>query len=208
MSNTILKAVVLMSLACGVSAQTGDASQAAMPTIDPAMCDALANMPNSPMTVETCKLQLHLAKDDPSAHRKGDAAMSCADIFAELKTATATMGISDQEAARRRKSIRDTETLNQRHGSKAAAAMAPNMAALQTLGVISAVVPSAVTAPLIATQVADLHAKQKVAGDAYLVEARRLTGENASAVASTMSNPRTVRLSHLAMQKDCPLPAN
>ncbi len=207
MSNPILKAVLLMSLACSASAQTGPGGQAAMPTADPAMCDSLANIPNSPMTVEACRSMLQIAKDDPAAHRKGDATMTCADIYAELKTATRDIRVSDAEAARRDKSLRDTQTLNERHGTKAAATMAPNMAALQTLGAVGAVTPNAVISPLVAAQMADLHAKQKVAGDAYLAESRQLTDQNTSTAASTMRNPRTRRLSQLAMQKDCQPPA-
>jgi hypothetical protein len=97
--------------------------------------------------------------------------------------------------------------LNERHTSKAAAAVAPNVAALQSLSVVGNFLPSAVTAPLIAVQQADIQAKGKVAADAYLLEARQLTDNNASAAASTMSDPRTARLSQLAMQKDCPPPA-
>lgn len=178
-----------------------------MPAVDPAMCDSLANLPNSPMTVEACRSMLLIAKDDPASHRKGDATMTCADIFAELKTSTADIRISAAEAARREKSIRDTQTLTARHSAKAAPAMAPNMAALQALGTAGAFLPNAVTAPLVAVQMADLQAKQKVAGDAYIAEARQLTDQNTSASASTMRNPRTRRLSQLAVQKDCQPPA-
>lgn len=203
MSNPTLKALVLMLLACGAAAPTSAAGQAVMPTADPAMCDALANMPNSPMTVEACRSMLQVAKDDPSAHRKSDGAMTCADIAAEMKAATASMGVSDAEATRRRKSVQDAQTMNERHGARAAAATAPNAAALQSLAVIGAVTPSAVTAPLVAAQQADLQAKGKVAGDAYLREARQVTGDNASVMASTMRDPRTVRLSQLSAQKNC-----
>jgi len=203
MSNPTLKAFGLMLLACSASAQTGPGGQAAMSPVNPAMCDAFASMPNSPMTVEACRSMLQVVKDDPSAHRKGDAAMTCAEIHAELKAATASMGVSDAEAARRKKSLEDTQTLNERHGSRAAAATAPNAIALQSLAVLGAVTPSAVTAPLVAAQQADLQAKGKVAADAYLLESRQLTNDNASVAASTMRDPRTARLSQLAVQKAC-----
>jgi hypothetical protein len=86
MWNPTLKVIVWMLFACAASAQTGTAGpagKAAMQAVDPALCDALANMPNSPMTVAACRSMMQLAKDDPSAHRKGDGAMTCADIFAE-----------------------------------------------------------------------------------------------------------------------------
>jgi hypothetical protein len=178
-----------------------------MQTVDPAMCDALANMPAAPMTAQTCRSMLQLAVDDPSAHRKGDAAMGCAEIAAELKAATARMGVSSAEAAQREASVRASQTMNERHGSKAAAAVAPNVAALQSLAVIGAVTPSAVTAPLIAAQQAEMQAKGKVAADAYLLEARQRTGESAAAVASVSREPRTARLAQLAAQKNCPPPA-
>ncbi|MCY7354666.1 MAG: hypothetical protein LH470_06245 [Lysobacter sp.] len=174
-----------------------------MPTVDPAMCDAFANMPNAPMTVEACRSMMDIAKDDPAAHRPGDESMSCAAIFAELKTATRDMRISKEEAARREKTLRDGQTLNERHGTKAAAALAPNVATNHALAAIAPFVPNAAIAPAIAANQADIQAKGKVAGDAYAAEARKLTGESATAAASTMRNPRTKRLSQLAMQKDC-----
>ncbi|MFZ2235602.1 MAG: hypothetical protein WAV67_04410, partial [Dokdonella sp.] len=95
MSNPIPKAVVLMLLASGVSAQTGQAGQAVMPTADPAMLDALANMPNAPMTVEACRSMWSLTQDDLTTHRPGDEAMSCDDTFAELQDARVDMHSSD-----------------------------------------------------------------------------------------------------------------
>lgn len=207
MSNPITKAVVLMLLASGVAAQTGQGVQSAMPTADPAMCDALANMPNAPMTVEACRSMLSLAQDDPTAHRPGDEAMSCDEIFTELQAATADMHVSDEEITRRQKSLDDTQTLNERHGSKAAAALAPNVATNQAIAAVAPFVPSAVTAPAIAANQADIQAKGKVSAAAYVAEARQLTDQNAAVAASTMSDPRTRRLSQLAMQKDCREPS-
>lgn len=207
MSNPIPKAVVLMLLASGVFAQSGQGGQEAMPTADPAMCDALANIPNAPMTAEACRSILSLTQDDPTAHRPGDEAMTCDDIFAELQDATADMHISDEEIARRQKSLEDTQTLNERHGTKAAAALAPNVATNQAIAAVAPFVPNAVTAPAIAANQADIQAKGKVAADAYVAEARQLTDQNAAAAASTMSDPRTKRLSQLAMQKDCQEPS-
>ena len=206
MSNPILKAVVLMLLASSVSAQTGGAGQAAMPTADPAMCDALANMPNAPMTVEACRSMLLLIQDDPTAHRPGDETMTCGDIFAELEAATANMQVSDEEIARRQTALDDTQTLNERHGSKAAAELAPNVAANQALAVVAAVTPSVVTERAIAANQADIQAKGKRSGAAYSAEARELTDQNAATAASAVSDPRTRRLSQLAAQKDCQAP--
>ncbi|MEO6365019.1 MAG: hypothetical protein ABIO38_03090 [Luteimonas sp.] len=177
-----------------------------MPAVDPAMCDAFANMPNAPMTVEACRSMMEMAKDDPAAHRPGDDAMSCAAIFAELETKTRGMRISKEEAARREKTVRDGETLNERHGTKAAAALAPNVATNQALAAIAPFVPNAVLEPAIAANQADIQAKGKIAADAYSAEARKLTGESANAAASTMRDPRTKRLSQLAAQKDCQAP--
>jgi len=206
MSNLIPTAVVLVLFACSASAQTGHGGQTAMPAVDPATCDAFANMPNAPMTVEACKSMMEIAKDDPTAHRPGDESMRCADIFAELEAATLDMRVSDEEVARRQKTLRDTQTLNERHGTKAAAALAPNQAAMQALGAVAPFVPPVVIAPAVSAQQAQIQAKGKVAGNAYIAEARKLTGENATAAASTMRNPRTRRLSQLAVHKDCEPP--
>lgn len=203
MSNPIPKAIVLMMFACSASAQTGHGGQAAMPTVDPAMCDVFATMPNAPMTVEACRSMMEIAKDDPAAHRPGDDAMSCAAIFAELETKTRDIRISKEEAARRQKTLSDMQTFNERHGTKAAAALAPNVATNQALAAIAPFVPNAALAPAIAANQADIQAKGKVAANAYSAEARKLTGESATAAASTMSDPRTRRLSQLAVEKDC-----
>lgn len=203
MYNKIPKALVLMFLASDVFAQTGPGAQTAMPAVDPAMCEALAHMPSAPMSVETCMKMLQLAEDDPTSHRPNDEAMTCAEIFDELQSTTADMHISDEEVSRRQESLHDMETLNERHGTKAAAALAPNVATNQAIGTIAPFVPSAVTAPAIAANQAQIEAKGKVAGDAYLAESRKLTGESADIAASTMSNPRTKRLSQLAVKKDC-----
>ncbi|MEO8012255.1 MAG: hypothetical protein ABI650_11465 [Dokdonella sp.] len=206
MSSPIAKAVFLVFLAGSASAQNSNSGQVAMPGADPAMCDALANAPNSPMTVEACRAMLTLTQDDPAAHRPGDESMTCADIFDELQAATADMHISVEEVRRRQKTLDDTQTLNERHGTKAAAALAPNAAAMQTLGAIAPFVPSAVIEPAVAAQQAQIQAKGKIAGDAYSAEARKLTGESADIAASTLSDPRTRRLSQLAVQKDCNAP--
>lgn len=179
------------------------AAQSPTPSTDPAMCDVVATMPSAPMTVEACRSMLGIAKDDPAAHRPGDESMSCAAIFAELEIATADLGISDEEAARRQKTVRDAQTLNARHGAKAAAALAPNVATNRALATIAPFVPSAAIAPAVAANQADIQAKGKIAGAAYSAEARKLTGESTNTAASTMRDPRTRRLGQLAAQKNC-----
>lgn len=208
MSNPIPKAMVMIFLAGGASAHADNGQQPALPATDPGMCEALANMPSAPMTVEACKAMLKLTEDDPTAHRPGDESMTCADIFTELQVATGDLRISTEEVARRQKTIDDMQTLNQRHGTKAAAALAPNVAAMQAIGVVAPFVPSAVTEPAIIAQQAQIQAKGKVAANAYSAEARKLTGESADIAASTMGNPRTRRLSQLAVQRDCKEPSS
>ncbi|MFZ2237545.1 MAG: hypothetical protein WAV67_14380, partial [Dokdonella sp.] len=114
---------------------------------------------------------------------------------------------SDEEIARRQKSLDDTQMLNERHGTKAAAALAPNVAKNQAIAAVAPFVPNAAIAPVIAADQADIQANGKVAADAYVAEARQLMDQNAAAAASTMSDPRTKRLSQLAVQKDCQAPA-
>ena len=70
-----------------------------MPLIDPAMCDQLAQLPNSPRPAEACRTMMKMAQEDPSANRAGDEAMSCDQIFAEIKK-TPRKGVSSAEAAR------------------------------------------------------------------------------------------------------------
>lgn len=205
MSHPIPKAVILSMLVWNTMAQAGPSGQASMPTADPAMCDALAQMPNAPMTVESCKAMMQIGRDDPSAHRAGDEAMTCDQIFAEMQ-ATPGMGVSEAEAARTNKIIRDGETLTARHSAKASAAIAPNMAVISAIGVASNVLPNAVTAPLVAAQQAQMAAKGKVAGDAYLKETRQLTTDSTAMMSSRLGNPRVSRLSNLAMQKGCTPP--
>ena len=206
MSKPVMTVIMLSLLASYQTAHAAPSGQASAPTADPAMCDALARMPNAPMTVASCKAMLQMGRDDPAAHRDGDEAMTCEQIFAEIQ-ATPGMGVSDAEAARRETIIRDGETLTQRHVAKGAVAMAPEMAATSAMAVAGAALPNAATAPAMAAQQARIAAKNKVAAASYMKETQQLTTDSTAMMDGRLNNPRVTRLSNLALEKNCSPPA-
>jgi hypothetical protein len=205
MSSPIPTAIILSMLAWHSMARADPSGQPSVQTTDPAMCDALAGMPNAPMTVASCKAMMQMGRDDPAAHRAGDETLTCDQIFAEMQ-ATPGMGVSNAEASRTEQIIRDGETLTERHAAKASVALAPNVAAVSALGVVGTVLPNAALAPAMAAQQADLVAKNKVAAADYLKDVHQLTTDSTEMMESRLGNPRVSRLSNLAMQKNCAPP--
>ena len=174
-------------------------AQMALPTVDPALCDQVAAMPNGPMTAETCKQMMRMAVDDPATHQPGDEAMSCAQIFAELETRKPA-GVSAEEAARHEALLVQATTMNERHASMNAIESAPEAAALQTASLL----PAPLANPIAAAALASAQKKGVVATDRYLTEARQVTAGAGDIVEQTLGqDPRLARLSQLAAKKQC-----
>lgn len=205
MQHRTFRSFALLMLAFGGLAQAQYPGPSAMPSVDPAMCDQLAAIPNAPMTVEACRTLLKVGRDDPGGNRPGDDALSCSQIYAEIQT-TPGLGVSDAEAARTEALLRESQTLDARMGAQTMAAIAPESAALTALGMLGGVLPNAVASAAAAAPVASMNAKTTRAGQENLQERRRLSDETASVIDARLGNPRVAHLSKLAMAKGCALP--
>lgn len=198
MSTSVLPFLIALLIASPhASAQTD------MPAVDPAMCDQFANMPNAPMTVEACRKLLNLAVDDPASHHPGDEAMTCDEIFAELKTRTPA-GVSPEEATRDEALVEQASTMNERHAKQNALESAPESAALRAASVL----PPPLGAPIAATAMASVQKKGVAATDRYMTEVHEVTNGSADIVERNFGHdPRMARLSQLAVTKQCETPS-
>lgn len=205
MKHRTISFLALLSIVGSSLVQAQPAGPSTMPSMDPAMCDQLAQLPNSPMTADACRKMMKMGQDNPSANRPGDEAMSCDQILADMKT-TPKKGVSKAEAARTEAMIRESQTLDARMGAQTQAAIAPETAALTAAAAVGGFVPNAVTAAVTAAPLASMQAKTAAAGQANLQERRRLSDQTASNIdARLASNPRSVRLAKLAVAKGCDL---
>ena len=181
-----------------------------------AACDQLGSMPNAPLSVEACKAMLGMASQfdaaasDPSARRPGDESMSCAAIFAELKT-MAGVGISDTTAARTEALLTDATATANRQAAEIGAFMVESQALGAVAGIAGAFTPNFVGAAISAAWQAramSLGAKQA----AEQTQLRARTNETLSAGMDELSrsmqaNPRFARLAALGANKRCEPPA-
>lgn len=181
-----------------------------------AACDQLAAMPNPPMSVAACKAMVDMGTSlkagaaDPSAQIPGDEAMTCADIFTELKT-IAGAGISDTSAARNEAVVRDRTALAHRQAGELNAFIAETYALGAVAGLVGAFTPNFVGAAIAAAwqgralafaarQATDQAPLRTQTNEALLASADELSR-------SMNANPRFARLGQLAMDKQCEPPA-
>jgi hypothetical protein len=183
-------------------------------------CDQLAAMPNAPMSLQSCRQAVGAmqaqtaAASDPAAARAGDAAMSCADIAAEMRTmqgvglsqaqqrenATAVTAyqskVAEQQGEINRMGIEATAAVN-------AGLVADTLTQLATGGLVMG--RAAQTAQQAALAQGRVRGQQ-MAEARKPVEQRvtRAVGDSAQAMGqSARSNPRFARLVELAMARQC-----
>jgi hypothetical protein len=200
-------------------AQSLDSSDAVSPAgqVD---CSALAAMPNSPMSIDTCRKMMDSAKQSEAAlkdtrgARPGDEAMSCQDIAKEM-SAMQGVGLSDASRAEGSAAATQYQTvvasqLAQIHAQAAAGAMATTAAAatdlatqLATGGVVN---PHSAEAVQQAALAAGRVQGERMAEERRPAEQRlfNATGSNTGELAQQLqSNPRFARLVNLAITKGC-----
>jgi hypothetical protein len=180
-----------------------------------AACAQLASMPNAPMSVASCQAMLGMASrmgavaNDPSARRPGDDSMSCAAIFAELRT-MAGVGISEANAARNQAALDESKALGKRQAAETGAFIAETYALGAVAGVVGAFTPNFVGAAIAAAwqaQAVALGTRQMA--EQAPVRARATEAMTASMDELTRSmeaNPRFARLGQLAADKRCEPP--
>ena len=174
-------------------------------------------MPNAPISVEACKAMLsvgtRLQSDaaDPSARRAGDEAMSCAAIYAELKT-LAGAGISDASVAKAEAAVAGGTAMVTRQTAQLSAFIIETYALGLVAGAVDAYTPNFVGAALAAawqaraaglgaTMAAEQASLRAPLSEAMLANVGEL-GE------SMRANPRFARLMQLGASKECEPPGN
>jgi len=204
-------------LAPACLAEDGGGPPQEMPQVD---CAAIAQVPNSPMTVESCRQMMaaaqafsRAAKDERGA-RAGDEAMSCADIEREMASLS---GVGLSENARRENAQAARAYQQQVAGQmqEAAAAGASATVAVTTAHAADAATTLA-TGGLVnlglarATQQSALQASrtmgERMAEERKPQEERlyqAVTQSSTTMAAQLEANPRYARLVQLAGMREC-----
>jgi len=183
-------------------------------------CDQLAGMPNSIMSVASCKQMMatqqtyNSAAADPGAARPGDESMTCDQIVAEMKTMRG-LGVSQGQRNENATAAQNMQNRLAKNQTKAHEMWAQEQAAVNA-GMAADTATEVATGGLVqghaaaaAQQAAD--ARNRVEGEKIMKEtqpdAQRLTGAvgNTSAEMSQelRSNHRYARLVQLAGARNC-----
>lgn len=199
----------------GASLQMTHAQQ--LPPVTAAECDKLAGIPNAPISVETCKAMFGMATsfeaaaNDPRARRPGDDAMSCAQIFDELKT-IADVGLSKSTSGQMDSVVKEGQAAAARGVAEGTAFMAETAAIGIAMAAMGPYVPNFVGAAIVsAWQGRAIALGARLQAEQAKLSARMSPAFSAAAaeLAQAMqSNPRFARLGQLAIQKACEAPAN
>jgi hypothetical protein len=214
-------ALVLLTLAPSIAtAQGPDAlPQLSAAEIEEARagCEQLGRMPNAPISVEACKAMLgmgtRLQSDaaDPSARRPGDESMTCAAIFAELKT-LAGAGISDASLAKAEAAVADGTALVTRQTAQLSAFIVETYALGLVAGAVGAYTPNFVGAALAAAWQARAAGLGATMGAEQASLRAPLSGAMLANVGelgeSMRAHPRFARLMQLGAGKECEPPGN
>ncbi len=184
--------------------------------LDAAECDKLAGIPNAPISVEACKAMfgmatiLEAAANDPRARRPGDEAMTCAQIFDELKT-MADVGLSQATSGRMGAVVKEGQATAARGLAEGTAFMAETTAIGIAMAAMGPYVPNFVGAAIVTAW----QARAVALGARQQAEQAKLsakvspafTAAAAELAQSMQANPRFARLGQLAIQKACEPPA-
>ena len=202
MSNPSFSVLLFVLLAS--SSATLAAPPSPAPVMDAAVCNQLAGNPNAPLSVEACRTMMRMGEDDPSTHRPGDEALSCAQIFAEMQTMQGE-GVSDANAAQTDALIGESKVLSAKHATEMARQMTPS-----PLAIASSLLPNAIGAAMMAPE----YARQAAAMAQLKADDARFNAQLAQHSTATSvdlnqlmdANPRLPRLIQLSMQKACKPP--
>jgi hypothetical protein len=216
----ILSALLILVFLLAIDARAQ--SMGSMPELSPqeiesarASCEALGRMPNAPMSVEACKAMLSIgtalnaAAADPTAQRPGDESMTCAAIFAELKT-LAGVGISDHTSTRAGAMVADGTALANRQAGELGTFIAESYALGAVAGAVGAVAPNFVSAAIAAAwqaKFAGLAAKQVAEQAPMRAQMNEVLGASVRELELSMqANSRFARLAQLGASKSCEPP--
>lgn len=193
------------------------AGPSALPdTIDPALCDELASIPNAPMSPEACRAMAGMAQgmkagaSDPSARWPGDENLSCEQIMTEMQTSGGPM-VSQSTATQSKTAGEDTMALMEKQNAEAKAFMARQMAIGIGAGALGMLPGGGIaSSAIMAAQQAQTQAfAEKQQADAAPVRARQnqaITAITTEVGQGMQNNPRFARLMQLVGEKNCPPP--
>lgn len=184
--------------------------------LDPSTCDALATIPNAPMSPDACRAMMGMQKSmqsassDPSAVRPGDENLTCDQIVGELRTTNGPM-MSQETVAQNQASADATLALMQKQNAEMKGFVAGQVA----VGIGAAAVGMlpgggfATQAIMAAQQAkaksfADKQAKEAAPVRAQMNQSLTATGNELGQALE--SNPRYARLMQLVVDKSCPVP--
>lgn len=146
-----------------------------------------------------------MAEAAQGAQHPGDEAMSCDQIFAELRTMEGT-GVSDANVAQTDALTQEGRALSARHAAEIVRIKTP-----PPLAIVASLLPNAVGAALMAPEQARQVAaamKLKSADARYSAKlGEQMDAEIADVTALMDANPRLPMLAQMAMEKDCKPPA-
>lgn len=215
----VLRYLNLLLLTCMINAtyaqQPNDGMMQGMSAAD---CDALATMPNAPISVQACQAMMGMGENltrsaaDTSAHRPNDAALTCEQIMAELQTMEG-VGVSDATAAQSEAAINEATAVAAKDSGEITAFMAETQAlgaaaaGASLLGPVgSYIAGAALSGIVIAKQMA--LAKKAQANQAAVREKMDpvVIASARDMNESMQSNPRFARLMQLGIQKNCRMP--
>jgi hypothetical protein len=187
-------------------------------SLDPALCDQISSIPNSPMTPEACRSMMMMqqsmkaASADPTAVRPGDENMSCEQITAEMRAVGGPM--VSQETAAQAKAAGDAGlALMQKQQAEAKAFVAGQVAVgigASALGMVpgGGIAASAIASAQQAQAEAFAKRQQAEAAPVYAQSSRAITATTTEMGQAMQSNPRFARLMQLVADKNCPPPAD
>lgn len=203
-------AATLFCIIAGCAAVPAHQSQMApSPPMDTIDCRMLARMPNAPMTLETCEqrmgvqFELMNALETPGGERRGDEAMTCDAIAAEIRTLNVS-GVSAENAAAGEAAGQNVIAIMNRAMGEAAGMMTTQTARSAAAATVPGNVAGNTAA---AANMTEQRALQERTA-AQLGPARdRLEAANTNSMrdlANAMrGNPRFARLVKLGMARNC-----
>lgn len=178
-------------------------------------CDALATMPNAPISAQACKAMMGMGESfergaaDTSAHRPNDAALTCEQIMAELQTMEG-VGVSDTSAAQSEVAINEATAAAAKGAGEITAFMAETQAlgaaaaGASLLGPVGSYVAGAALSGIVQARQMALAKKAQANQAAVREKMDPVVIASARDMNESMQrNPRFARLLQLGIQKNC-----
>ena len=194
------------------------ANDGMMQGMSAADCDALATMPNAPMSAQACKAMMSMGESltrgaaDTRAHRPNDAALTCEQIMGELQTMEGA-GVSDATVAQSEAAINEATAVAEKGAGEVTAFMAETQAlgaaaaGASLLGPIGSYVAGGALSGIVVAKQMALAKKAQASQAAVREKMDPVVIASARDMNESMqSNPRFARLLQLGIQKNCRMP--